>query len=198
MIRRVPLIPTLIVLAAAATMIGLGIWQIQRARWKDGIIARYAAAEKMPPIGWPNLPPSDDRLPLYRHATGNCLRVVAMRTVVGENVAGEPGYAHVADCSTGAEGPGMSVVLGWSKNPRATTTWRGGLVSGIIGPDARSRMRLVAATPAPGLAASAPPSLSAIPNNHKGYALQWFAFALMALVIYAIALRQRLAKTPPE
>lgn len=194
MIRRLPLIPTIIVLAAVATMIGLGLWQLQRARWKDGLIARYAAAEKLPPIGWPNGPLRDDQLPLYRHATGNCLRVVATRAVVGENVAGEPGYAHIADCATGAEGPGMSVVLGWSKNPNATTEWKGGLVSGIIAPDRKSRMRLVAATPAPGLAANAPPSLDAIPNNHRSYALQWFAFALMALVIYVLALRQRLAK----
>jgi len=193
MIRRLPLIPTLLVLAAVAVMIGLGIWQLQRARWKDSLIARYAAAENMPPIAWPNGPLRDADLPLYRHATGICLRVVARRSTVGQNASGEPGYAHIADCATGAEGPGMSVVLGWSKNPNAKTDWTGGLVSGIIAPDSRSRMRLVAATPAPGLQANAPPSLSAIPNNHRSYALQWFAFALMALVIYGLALRQRLA-----
>ena len=71
MIRRLPIIPTIIVLAAVVTMIGLGIWQLQRARWKYGLIARYAAAEKMPPIGWPTTPLRDDQLPLYRHATGN-------------------------------------------------------------------------------------------------------------------------------
>jgi cytochrome oxidase assembly protein ShyY1 len=196
MMRRLPLIPTLLVAAAVAVMIGLGIWQLQRARWKDSLIARYATAEKLPPIGWPNSPLRDADLPLYRHATGLCLRVVGKRTVVGENAGGEPGYAHIADCATGAEGPGMSVVLGWSKNPNAKTSWTGGLVSGIIAPDSLSRMRLVAATPAPGLQANAPPSLSAIPNNHRSYAVQWFAFALMALVIYALAVRQRLAKEP--
>lgn len=198
MIRRLPIIPTIIVLAAAATMVGLGIWQLQRAKWKEALIARYAAAENMPPIGWPTGPLHDDQLPLYRHATGNCLHVVARRSVVGENVAGEPGYAHIVDCATGAEGPGMSVVIGWSKNPNAKGDWNGGLVSGMVAPDSRARMRLVAATPAPGLAANAPPSLDAIPNNHRSYALQWFAFALMALVIYGLAVRQRLAKSPPE
>ena len=39
---------------------------------------------------------------------------------------------------------------------------------------------------------SAPPSLSSIPNNHRSYALQWFAFALIALVIYGLAVRKRL------
>jgi surfeit locus 1 family protein len=196
MIRRLPLIPTLLVLAAAAVMIGLGIWQLQRARWKEALIARYAAAEKLLPIAWPNGPIRDADLPLFRHATGVCLRVVAKRSVVGQNASGEPGYAHIADCATGAEGPGMSVVLGWSKNPNAKTDWNGGLVSGIVAPDSRSRMRLVAATPAPGLEANAPPSLSAIPNNHRSYALQWFLFALIAVVIYGLALRQRLAARP--
>jgi cytochrome oxidase assembly protein ShyY1 len=194
MIRKLPLIPTLLVLAAVAVMIGLGVWQLQRARWKDSLIARYAAAQNMPPIAWPAGPLRDADLPLFRHATGNCLRVVARRAVAGQNVSGEPGYAHIADCATGAEGPGMSVVIGWSKNPNAETEWTGGLVSGIVAPDSRSQMRLVAATPAPGLQANAPPSLDAIPNNHRSYALQWFVFALMALVIYALAARQRLAK----
>lgn len=194
MMRRLPLVPTLLVAAAVAVMIGLGIWQLQRAAGKDALIARYATAEKMPPIAWPTTPLGDGDLPLYRHATGMCLRVVAMRSVVGQNASGEPGYAHIADCATGAEGPGMSVVLGWSKNPNAKTDWKGGLVSGIIAPDSRSRMRLVAASPAPGLQANAPPSLSQIPNNHRSYALQWFIFALMALVIYGLAVRQKLAR----
>ena len=198
MIRKLPLIPTMLVLVAVAVMIGLGVWQLQRARWKEALIARYAAAENMQPIAWPNGPLRDADLPLYRHATANCLRVVARRAVVGHNGSGEPGYAHIADCATGAEGPGMSVVIGWSKNPNAKSDWKGGLVSGIIAPDSRSRMRLVAATPAPGLQANAPPSLNAIPNNHRSYALQWFAFALIALVIYGLALRQRLAAAAPK
>jgi len=86
----------------------------------------------------------------------------------------------------------MSVEVGWSKNPNAKVTWAGGPVSGTIGPDRRTRMRLVAASAPPGLEPSAPPSLSSIPNNHRNYALQWFAFAAIALVIYALAVRKRL------
>ena len=52
-------------------------------------------------------------------------------------------------------------------------------------------MRLVAASPGPGLEASAPPSPDTIPNNHLSYAIQWFLFALIAVVIYALALRWR-------
>lgn len=198
MTRRLPIIPTIVVLAAVALMIGLGIWQLQRAKWKEGLLAKYAAAGTLPPIEFPTVPLRDDQLPLFRHATGMCQRVVGQRAQVGENRAGEPGYAHIVDCSTGAEGPGMSVEVGWSKNPNARVNWTGGPVSGVIGPDRRMRMRLVAASAPPGLEPSAPPSLAAIPNNHRSYALQWFAFALIALVIYGLALRKRLNDSRPN
>ena len=70
--------------------------------------------------------------------------------------------------------------------------WRGGPVSGIIAPDRKTRMRLVAATAPPGLDPSAPPSIDQIPNNHRSYAVQWFLFALIAAVIYGLALRKKL------
>lgn len=192
MIRRLPVIPTILVFAAVTIMVGLGIWQLRRAQWKDALMARYAQAERLPPIEFPTAPIKDEQLPLYRHATGMCLRTVGERAVAGENRAGEPGYVHIVDCATGAEGPGMSVELGWSKNPNAKADWKGGLVSGIIAPDRRSRLRLVAGSAPPGLEPSAPPSLGAIPNNHRSYALQWFAFALTALIIYGLAVRKRL------
>jgi surfeit locus 1 family protein len=196
MTRRLPIISTMVVLAAVALMVGLGMWQIRRAQWKEGLLTRYAAAEKLPPIAFPTVPLRDDQLPLFRHATGVCLRVTGQRATVGENRSGEPGYAHIVDCATGAEGPGMSVEVGWSKNPNAKVNWRGGLVSGVIGPDRRMRMRLVAGSAPPGLEPSAPPSISSIPNNHRSYALQWFAFAGIALVIYGLALRKRLTQAP--
>ncbi len=92
----------------------------------------------------------------------------------------------------------MSVELGWSKNPNARPGWRGGPVSGIIAPDRLTRMRLVAATAPPGLEPSAPPSLSSIPNNHRSYAVQWFSFATIALVIYGLALRKRAKEEQPK
>jgi len=198
MIRRLPIIPTIVVLFAVATMIGLGVWQLQRAQWKDRLLTQYSQAEKLPPIAWPSVPPKDDQLPLFRSATGVCLRTIGGRAVAGENRAGEPGFAHIIDCATGAEGPGMSVEVGWSKNPNARPDWRGGPVSGVIAPDSRTRMRLVAATAPPGLEPSAPPSIASIPNNHRSYAVQWFSFAAIALVIYGLALRKRRKEEQPK
>jgi len=196
MIRRLPIIPTIVVAAAVAVMIGLGIWQLQRAKWKERLLAQYQEAEKLPPITWPTVPLRTEQLPLFRHATGVCLRVVGKRAVAGENAAGETGYAHILDCATGIEGPGMSVDVGWSKNPNAQVNWSGGPVSGMIAPDRLTRMRLVAASPAPGLSQSAPPLIRSIPNNHLWYAIQWFSFAAIALIIYALAVRNRLREAP--
>jgi len=43
-VKRLPVIPTIMVVLAVAAMIGLGIWQLQRAQWKEGLIARYGHA----------------------------------------------------------------------------------------------------------------------------------------------------------
>jgi len=184
------------VLAAVAAMIGLGLWQLQRAKWKAGLLARFELAEKGPPITWPTVPLRKDQLPLFRHATEVCVQPIGRRAVGGESAAGEPGFVQIVECRTGAEGPAMSVEVGWSKDPNATTSWAGGPVSGIIAPDRRTGMRLVAATPAPGLQASAQPQASSIspitPQGHRFYALTWFALAVVALVIYGLAVRKRL------
>jgi len=200
MIKRLPVVPTLIVLAAVALMIALGVWQLQRAKWKEGLIARYAAADRLPPIAFPAAPLHKDELPLFRHATGVCLRIVGHRAIGGENRVGEPGYVHIVDCVTGGEGPGMSVEVGWSKDPNAKVNWAGGPVSGVIAPDRVHRMRLVAASAPPGLEPSKVPDVTSVspvtPAGHRGYAATWFGLALIALVTYVLAVRKRFKGQP--
>lgn len=198
MIRRLPLIPTILVVAAVAVMIGLGFWQIRRAHEKEALLAQYRAAAGQPPVTFPTAPVRDGQLPLFRRATGHCLKAAGRRETAGRNRAGETGYIHIVDCSTGAEGPGMAVDVGWSRDPNARFEWSAGEVAGVIVPDRRSRLRLVAATPAKGLQPSVPPSIEDIPNNHRSYAVQWFLFALSALVIYAIAVRKHLKPEAPK
>ena len=107
MSHKVPIIPTILVAFAVAAMIALGVWQIERAGWKQRLLATYTAAESQPPVAWPAVWPKAGQLPLFRHSTGNCLRPVASRSVAGENLDGEPGFVLIVDCATGAEGPGM-------------------------------------------------------------------------------------------
>src|SRR5512133_3668553 len=100
MTRRLPIVATIVVAAAVALMIGLGVWQLRRSQCKEGLLAQYARAETLPPIVFPTMPVRSDQLPLFRQATGVCLRPVGQRAQAGENRAGEPGYVHIVDCST--------------------------------------------------------------------------------------------------
>src|SRR3546814_1728079 len=73
--RRFPLIATLIVALAVAAMIGLGVWQLQRMTWKDGLLNSYASAQGLPSIDWP-VSPDPQHPPLFRRASADCARVV--------------------------------------------------------------------------------------------------------------------------
>lgn len=186
---RFPWLATLLVGGAIAVMIGLGIWQLQRASWKSELLVRYARARQLPEVAWPSVPGDPDAY-YFRRASALCLQVTGWRAVAGRNVSDETGWTHIAACRTGFEGPGLQVDMGWSKRSDPPN-WRGGPVLGVIAPDSRYRMRLVSARPAPGLQPSAPPSLESIPNNHMAYAVQWFLFAAIAAIIYGLAWRKR-------
>jgi surfeit locus 1 family protein len=82
--------------------------------------------------------------------------------------------------------------------------WTGGAVSGWIShaPDATplgvrlfrhvpQQMLLVVERPAAGLTANTRPDVGLVPNNHLAYAGQWFFFAIVAAVVYGLALRHR-------
>ena len=47
--RGFPVVMTLFMLAAMALLIGLGVWQIKRLHWKQGLLAQIAAAQNSPP-----------------------------------------------------------------------------------------------------------------------------------------------------
>jgi surfeit locus 1 family protein len=189
-VRRLPLLPTLLVVATCLTMIGLGIWQLQRAAWKEALLKQYAAAQNLPPIAYPGVP-TPRNLPLFRKSQVFCLSVEGWTPVAGRNAKGDSGWSLMASCRTGAEGPGVFVDAGWSKK-FDTPDWKGGSVSGILAPDTKHVLRLVSDKPlAPSLVASAPPSLDDVPNNHLAYAVQWFVFVSIAAGIYVLALRRR-------
>lgn len=189
---RFPIIPTIIVILAVATMIGLGVWQLQRKAQKEALLVQYAEAAKLPTIAWPAVP-LPDALPLFRKSSLLCVKVERWESVSGKNVSGKAGFAHVAHCHVGgAEGPGAKVAIGWSARPEKPA-WTGGVVTGMIAPDNQALIRLVAEAPPAGLDALAPPSPDSIPNNHLLYAIQWFFFAFAAALIFVLALRSRQA-----
>ena len=183
--RRIPVLPTLLVLAAVAVMIRLGFWQLDRLHQKEALMASYAVAHTLSAdVPFPQTEAAAEPI-LYRHARVDCVKVVNSTSIAGRSATDELGQAHVADCLL-AGGGKARVVLGWSRDP-AVRTWGGGIASGIVAPGPR----LVADPPLAGLGPMARPDPSEIPNNHLSYAVQWFLFAAVALVIYALALRKR-------
>ena len=187
MTARIPVIPTIIVLAAVATMVGLGIWQLGRADEKEALIARYGQAQAMTAeVPFPHLPDEVEGV-LYRRSTLICLKVLDQRTTAARNAQGRSGLAQVANCAV--DGGPVEIALGWTSTTDVIE-WDGGRVSGFIAPAGKGA-RLVASPPAAGLEPLARPDPGDLPNNHIAYAGQWFFFALTALVIYWLALRRR-------
>ena len=197
MIRRLPIVPTIIVAAAVAAMIALGVWQLQRKDEKEALIALYRANLGKPAMTFPELAPVPPEA-MFRSSSILCLEVVGWRV---------HGSRRIAECRTGAEGPGALVDMGSTPDPAFEPKWAGGEARGTVTtePDRTSVIErmfgsakvpspmLVSSQPAPGLRASEPPSPESVPNNHLAYAVQWFLFAGIASLIYGLALRGRLA-----
>jgi len=191
---------TMLVTLAVAAMIALGLWQLlDRRPQKLAFLQQLAANPTRPAIPFPAR--ADERL-LFRRATGRCGPPVTIR-LAG---AGAAGFRAIATCGGGATP--MMAQLGTTRDPNAHPVWGGGMVAGYIGhaPSGQSligaalhpqptRLMLIAATPVAGLAANPAPDLESVPNNHLAYAVQWFLFAGVAVVIYILALRR---KGPPS
>ncbi len=200
---KLPVLPTIIVGLAVAAMIALGFWQLDRRGQKAAALATYAGNSALPVMAFPNPPVGDEHL--FRRASAMCLQVVGWTEQAGRAEDGTKGWRHIAQCRTGIEALTIPIDMGVSTAPGATPLWQGGDVTGTIthAPDStpllasllRKRgprpLMLVAQTPAPGLSESARPDPASVPNNHLAYAVQWFLFAAIALVIYLLALRWR-------
>ncbi len=204
--KRLPLLPTLIVAGAVAVMIGLGVWQLQRAAWKDRLLAEYAAAASLPPVDLDPLLDGRAELPRlsFRRALVTCqVREAGPEIRAGRNARDEVGQVYTIPCRPGAEGTAgrIRVNVGWSRDIRRDTRPSlDGIVAGWLSVvEGDGPIVLVAATAAPGLVPSKPASVESVPNSHLMYAAQWFFFAIAAALIYWLALRRRGApKLPPE
>lgn len=188
MTRRFPIIPTLIVVAAIGLMIGLGVWQLQRAEMKNALLAHHESAAALSgQVRWPSTPEEGEQA-LFRRSEVDCLEVLSMRETAGRSAEGQAGWAYMARCRL-AGGQEAEVALGWSRDLRPAA-WTGGSVSGIVAPGGEG-VRLVASPAQAGLEQLAPPDPRDLPNNHLSYAAQWFFFALTAAAVYLLALRRR-------
>ena len=196
--KRLPLLPTLIVALAVPMMIALGVWQLQRAEWKEGLLARLEANTRAPVIDRPVDLAANREALSFRRVRTICREVRPWEPSAGRSIDGRAGYRQQIWCGEGAGDP-LLVSVGVTANPAqrpmpsAGAAFIGPLVPRDGHPAGEPAFVLIAETPVAPLAAEAPPTLESIPNNHRGYAVQWFLFAVVLLGIYGIYLRQRRA-----
>lgn len=191
MLRRLPVIPTLLVLLAVGVMVRLGFWQFDRMHQKEALLASYQANDGQAELVDALEPLFERQKHYYRKTEIICWSRAQTRPRAGQNAKGEIGWSQWANCWAWDHVHFANVNLGWTKDPKPIRFEDGKIVGTII-PDDKQGMRIVADPPLAGLEANAKPDPANIPNNHLSYAIQWFLFALTALVIYAIALRKRL------
>jgi surfeit locus 1 family protein len=173
--RRLPILPTIVVAAAVAVMVALGVWQLQRAQWKEALIAE---AERRGAVTFAPIACSIDAAPEVR---------------AGRSRSGQTGYRYLVPCGGGSD---ARIDIGWAPRPDALprASFQGELQAT---PELGNAKLLIARDSLPPLAPSRLPTIGDIPNNHLMYAFQWFFFAVTAAVIYALALRRRRRSVAP-
>jgi surfeit locus 1 family protein len=221
-------------LALTALFVGLGVWQIQRLAWKEGLIAQVTARLDQPPYDlptpaeWPTLDPDMfDFHPVT--ATGHYVtdKTVLVFTSLGDDAKGKysgPGYWVMTPF---ADDNGSTVFInrGFIPQNQASafstdkTVPKGQMsITGVAvlaetagaftpGPDTAhhiewvrdpARLATMAGLTGPviGFTIDAPAGPSgalpqggettiAFPNNHLGYALTWFGFAILTPCLLA-------------
>lgn len=199
--RRLPLGPTLFTFVAVAVMVALGLWQLQRREWKEGLVARLEAAPTLPPAS-----PTEFLRAMqgigdltYRRAELVCrpgtVKPYDLRP--GASRSGDPGFLVVVACA--GTRPDIVAGIGWTDRPdvmrRAVTV--DAVLTGMIIQDpyrplsaGRPKFLLIADQAVPPFAPARQPSPADLPNNHLSYAFQWFGFSVTLLVIYGLWLRK--------
>lgn len=201
--KDVPIIPTIVVAVAIATMIALGFWQLDRAAERDQLKQSMIDRPSMPVADYPFADPQSEAL-LYRRLSATCAEVVDMQVAGGRDASGRTGWKQIATCLSSSGRP-FQAQIGVAERPDAVAQWAGGEVEGVavLAPDERGfwerltfqsperPLMIVADEPKAGLLPSAPSRPEEYENTSWGYAGQWFFFALTALVIYILVLRRR-------
>ena len=214
------LVPLAIGVIGAALLVALGVWQLQRLDWKLGILADLQARMAADPVPVPQDPdPVADRyLPVRATGTtgaqelhvlvstraqGAGFRIVTPFALAdGRTVLLDRGF--VPTEAKGADRPPRDLTvtgnLHWPDerdrftpdNDRAANYWYAREVDVMAAAlDTRPVMIVARTTSSPDPAVTPLPlDISGIPNNHLGYAVQWFGLALVWLAMTALWIRR--------
>ena len=223
MMRRM-IIPLLFGLIGAGILISLGVWQVQRMQWKEAILADITARIAAAPVALPRAPdPADENnryLPVTvsgrftgdtlsvlvsRKEIGAGVRIIAaFQTEDGRRVLVDRGFLPDADKDRALTVTDATIIgnLHWPQETdsftpppdQKTGLWYARDVTAMAQALTTEPTFIVAREPTGDGIEAMPVDTSGIPNDHWGYAVQWFSLAAVWLGMTAYLLwriRQR-------
>ncbi|MGA0540253.1 SURF1 family protein [Neotabrizicola sp. VNH66] len=190
--------------AGLAVLLSLGVWQLRRLEWKEGLIAQAEAMIAQAPVPLPAAPdPAHDRyravtvegrftgeetyvLTSTRERGPGFLIIAAFETEDGRRILIDRGYVPETAKTTPRRGHGATVTgnLNWpdditSSTPahdEKTDIWFGRDLAGMAA-QLKTDPVLVIARADTGDGITPMPATAAFRNDHLGYAVTWFGLA---------------------
>ena len=196
-------------LGGAAILIGLGVWQMQRLAWKEGIIAQATGMIAADPVALPaSLDPFADRyravqvsgrftgeeahvLTSTREAGPGFLVVAAFETTAGQRILIDRGYVPETEKTTPRPGHAAEVTgnLAWPDDITPSTPsynadrkiWYGRDLPAMAALLQTDPVLIVARNDTGDGVTSQPITTAGFRNNHLQYAVTWFLLAAVWL-----------------
>ncbi len=196
-------------LSGAAVLIGLGVWQMQRLTWKEGIIAGAEAMIAADPIPLPASPdPATDRyravsvagaftgeeahvLTSTREAGPGFLVVAAYVSADGRRILIDRGFIPETEKTTPRLGRAVAVSgnLNWPDDVTGSTPpydatraiWYGRDLAGIAALLQTEPVLIIARSDTGDGITPQPVTVAGFRNNHWQYAVTWFSLAAVWL-----------------
>ncbi|MBY5987618.1 SURF1 family protein [Roseovarius atlanticus] len=208
---RKTVLPLIFGLAGAAVLIWLGVWQVQRLEWKEGILAQIETRIAAEPVALPDSfePEADKYLPVsVKGQFGEgALRVLVSRKQVGagylvispfeteggRRILVDRGFIRQGDTLSDAPGGTLSVTgnLHWPDDRNSSTpendvdgnTWFARDLGQMAEVLSTEPVLLVARTLSQpeDSVTPLPVDTAHIPNDHLQYAITWFSLAAIWL-----------------
>ena len=200
--------PTLVGLCGLAILVSLGIWQVQRLAWKEGVLANIEARIVSEPVALPDAidPIKDAYLPVKAtgiigtkeidilastKGQGAVYRIIAPFTVGARRVLLDRGFVPTEDKSSPRGGQTATVTgnLYWpdevdSYTPapdRDAGIWYARDIPAMAEDLGTEPVLIVARSDTGDGVMPFPVGTEAIPNDHLQYAITWFSLALVWL-----------------
>lgn len=223
MLRRM-FFPILMGIVGCAFLIGLGVWQVQRMHWKEGVLARIEAKIHGDPVALPASAGLTEEADEYRAVTargaftGDFIELLAgqkgtspgvriieaFATEDGRRILIDRGFLEDAARAT-PRTEGAAQVTGnllWPDDSDSFTPppdpktglWFARDLPAMAAKLGAEPLLVVANQPTGDGIAPVPVDTSSIPNDHWGYAIQWFSLAAVwgVMTLYLLwRIRQR-------